>query len=318
LHILDLHVCLGIAAFWCVCLGIAVFWHFAFVWVLLHLALLHFGISAFVSEFGCLLTVICLCFVDKLADYYTKAIIEIPHSTPKIFHNPPTEVTHQCRLLASSSSIEDKHLPVDTNAHIIVVLGKIDSYNSKVSLLALHYLDSKYNLFPQPMSNSQKLALFHDLLKLCPREGFEVCHFGGSSGLAKTSDELFEFLHVPGNLPKRLVVAKILKCHSKYKIVYVPNENKKKQAMSVNHSNPVYGGAFKLKGNLINKYKFLVTFTKLKAAAAELLHVINNECWTMTGEPLIQPEAIENERELFRGHLEATVRATLQIPGPPP
>jgi hypothetical protein len=75
--------------------------------------------------------------------------------------------------------------------------------------------------------------------------------------------------------------------------------------MSVNYSNPVYRGAFELKGNLINKYKFLVTFAKLKAAAAKLLHDINNQ-QTMTREPLIQPEAIENERELFRGHLEAT------------
>jgi hypothetical protein len=53
--------------------------------------------------------------------------------------------------------------------------------------------------------------------------------FGGSSGLAKTSDELFEFLRVPGNLPRKLVAAKILKCHGKYKIIYVPNENEKRE-----------------------------------------------------------------------------------------
>jgi hypothetical protein len=156
-----------------------------------------------------------------------KQSLKFPTAQLKYSSNPPTEVIHQCGLLASSSPIEGKHLPVDPDADIIVVLGKFDSCNSKLSLLALRYLDPKYNLFPQPMSNSQKLALYHDLLKLCPRGGFEVHHFGGSSGLAKTSDELFEFLHVPGNLPKRLVAAKILKCHGKYKIIYVPNENKK-------------------------------------------------------------------------------------------
>jgi hypothetical protein len=231
--------------------------------------------------------------------------MKFPTAQLKYSSNPPTEVIRQCGLLASSSPIEGKRLPVDPDADIVVVLGKFDSCDSKLTLLALRYLHPKYNLFPQPMCNNQKLALFHDLKKLCPRGGFEARRFGGSSGLAKTSDELFEFLRVPANLPRKLVAAKILKCRGKYKIIYVPNVNQKKRAVSVTYSNPVYGGAFELKGKFIDKYKFLLTFAKLKAASAEILHDINNQR-NMAREPLIQPEAIENERELFRGHLKAS------------
>jgi hypothetical protein len=66
--------------------------------------------------------------------------MKFPTAQLKYSSNPPTEVIRQCGLLASSSPIEGKRLPVDPDADIVVVLGKFDSCDSKLTLLAIYFI----------------------------------------------------------------------------------------------------------------------------------------------------------------------------------
>ena len=215
-----------------------------------------------------------------------------------------------------------------SDADISIVLGPSIKGHCHLVLCRFH----KPKTLPQNQAEIDQL--FHDVMAVAGKKGFECQRKGGSNGYTRYDRTLMSFLATPGVFPRPAKNVVVLQGKTKWECLYMSANNKEDKAAvdkwnsenpdrrlrttrankwNLKHPDcpidkhhpffpvkwvytpPVVGGSFSFPPDLVIKYPFVFEFTELKLKTALILEYLNKTCM----KDQIAPGCIHTEIDHF-------------------
>lgn len=152
--------------------------------------------------------------------------------------------------------------------------------------------------------------LLKDLMCALSNNGLERRRTGGSSGKLTYSNHLKQLMETPNSTPRCSNGALWLhRKDEKWHVIYI--NTTEGEAKETFYTNPVPGGKFVMKGELLQKYKLLQKFVLSKPYAALIIHAVEKNLPSWRFSPESVDAEIENIR-CTRAYLDITKPSTLK------
>jgi hypothetical protein len=123
-------------------------------------------------------------------------------------------------------------------------------------------------------------GLFRDMVSILPKGGYEAHRSGGSLGRPMVDKDFFDFIHVPGVLPRKAGSTKILlrdtKTKKGFEVFWISARCKEPTVKSFFYYPPKLGGHRCLPSKFILKYDALLKFAESRVYAAMILNEISS------------------------------------------
>jgi hypothetical protein len=144
----------------------------------------------------------------------------------------------------------------------------------------------------------QSVHLYDDIIKLLPHGGFKTQRKGGSSGKTEVNRNIFQFLHFPGNFPRKRIGVKMIRESTRWTAIYIATKRSKQTAVLYGQYTQLQiGGSFNLPSCTLKTFPILSKFMEIMISTTLLLDELNQHILTATS---IQPQAIRNQLQQLR------------------
>jgi hypothetical protein len=181
----------------------------------------------------------------------------------------------------------------DCSLDITFLIGVTNRRDSHLLLARWHHVNEFVNF-----TKMQSVHLYDEIIKLLPHGGFETQRKGGSLGKTEVNRNIFQFLHFPGNFPRKGIEVKMIRESTRWTAIYIATKRPKRTAVLYGqYTQPQIGGSFNLPSCMLKTFPILSKFMEIKISTTLLLDELNQHILTVTS---IQLQAIRNQLQQLR------------------
>ena len=161
---------------------------------------------------------------------------------------------------------------IDSRVEATILLGMP---KNKVKGASYYLLLARLHKMTFEASADEANALYDRLQLKLGKGGFEARRFGGSGGKVEVNKNMLDFIHVPGNFPRKGKGVKFIPNGNKWTCIYISPYDSKRKVMTVEYSQPQKGGSMSLNRKDAVKFPCLRNLAESKPFAALLLQALN-------------------------------------------